>query len=142
MNKKTAVKNLNQVFEETSTFGGRLADRIAAIGGSWAFILSFLTFLLFWVALNGLVLSRTLRFDPYPYIFLNLVLSMLAALQAPIIMMSQNRQSAKDRLAAEHDFEVNERAEREIYALNEKLDRLQEQHAVEFAALRALLARD
>ncbi|NNM77718.1 DUF1003 domain-containing protein [Sphingomonas sp. ID1715] len=104
-------------------FWDRLADRVVAIGGSWAFIFGFLAVLIGWMLVNTEILSVwKLAFDPYPYIFLNLMLSMIAALQAPIIMMSQNRQAQRDRLAAQHDYEVNLRAELEIMALHEKWD--------------------
>ena len=102
----------------------KLADKVAQVGGSWGFILSFVVFLLLWVA--GNVALATRAFDPYPFIFLNLMLSMIAALQAPIIMMSQNRQGAIDRAAAEHDYVVNMRAELEIMLLHDKLDALRE----------------
>lgn len=102
--------------------GARMADRVAAFGGSWVFIGLFAALLVTWCALN-LILGHA-AFDPYPFIFLNLVLSMLAAVQAPIIMMSQNRQAEKDRLAAAHDYEVNLKAELEIMALHDKLDHL------------------
>jgi uncharacterized membrane protein len=104
------------------TFGNRLADRVAEFGGSWPFIILFGISLVIWVGGNIMLASRA--FDPYPYIFLNLMLSMLAAIQAPVIMMSQNRQSAKDRMAAAHDYEVNLKAEIEIMALHEKLDQM------------------
>jgi uncharacterized membrane protein len=109
------------------TAGQRVADRVASFGGSWTFILLFLGFLLLWCALNTLLLSRDSAFDPYPYIFLNLMLSMLAALQAPIIMMSQNRQAQKDRAAARHDYEVNLKAELDLMALHDKLDDMRDQ---------------
>lgn len=102
--------------------GARMADRVASFGGSWTFIALFALFLAAWCALNLTMGRRAL--DPYPFIFLNLMLSMLAALQAPIIMMSQNRQAEKDRRAAAHDYEVNLKAELEIMALHEKLDQL------------------
>lgn len=108
--------------EEHRTFGERLADRVAAVGGSWGFIASFAAALLSWALLNSWALSRP--FDPFPYIFLNLMLSMLAAVQAPIIMMSQNRQAAADRHQARRDFEINLKAELEILALHSKLDQL------------------
>lgn len=117
------ARNVNQVFERNLTFGERLADRVAAIGGSWSFIVSFCAFLLVWAFVNGVVFSVS-SFDPYPFIFLNLLLSMLAALQAPIIMMSQNRQAAKDRLAAALDYEVNVKAEAAIADVQDKVDRL------------------
>src|SRR5262249_51664845 len=119
------ARNLNQVFEQRLTFGQRLADQVATVGGSWGFILGFGVFLAVWVVLNMLVLVEH-SFDPYPFIFLNLLLSMLAALQAPIIMMSQNRQAAKDRLAAALDYEVNVKAELAIAQLHDKMDQLQE----------------
>ena len=103
--------------------GDRIADSIAKVGGSWTFIISFLIFLAAWSILNTILLA-TGAFDPYPYVFLNLILSMLAALQAPVIMMSQNRQAERDRLDAAHDYEVNLKAEIEIMALHEKLDEL------------------
>ena len=118
------ARNVNRDFDDKMTFGQRLADRVAAFGGSWTFIVAFGVVLALWVALNTVVLAAGAAFDPYPFIFLNLVLSMLAALQAPVIMMSQNRQTLKDRLAAAHDYEVNLKAEIEIMALHEKIDRL------------------
>ena len=111
--------------EAEATFGDRLADRVAEVGGSWAFIIGFMMVLVSWMLLNTGVLAHWhLVFDPYPYIFLNLMLSMLAAIQAPIIMMSQNRSSDRDRVAASHDYEVNLRAELEIMRLHEKIDLL------------------
>jgi uncharacterized membrane protein len=116
-------RNARREFEENLTFGQRLADRIARFGGSWTFILIFLSLLLAWIVLNTIVLTRVARpFDAYPYIFLNLILSMLAALQAPVIMMSQIRQDTKDRLRGELDFAVNRRAETEVQALSRKLN--------------------
>ena len=110
--------------DQQQTVGQRLADRVAAVGGSWTFIIAFTAVLLGWMLLNTRVLTHFgLAFDPYPYIFLNLMLSTVAAIQAPIIMMSQNRQAAKDRIAASLDFEVNLRAELEIMRLHEKIDR-------------------
>ena len=111
--------------EKKLTFGQRLADRVAAFGGSWPFIILFLSIMLVWIGMNAFVLAhRHAAFDPYPFILLNLVLSMLAALQAPVIMMSGNRQATKDRLDAAHDYEVNLKAELEIMALHEKIDAL------------------
>ena len=109
--------------EEPKTFGERMADRVAEFGGSWTFIIIFAAFLVTWALINTIVLA-TRAFDPYPFIFLNLLLSMIAAVQAPIIMMSQNRQSKKDRENAEHDYEVNLKAELEIMSLHEKLDEM------------------
>ena len=111
------------------TRGNRIADAVARIGGSWGFIGAFFLFLGLWVIGNSWVLLKPDEFDPYPFVFLNLVLSTLAAVQAPIIMMSQNRQSETDRIAATHDYEVNLRSEFEILAMQQKLDRLRgEQH--------------
>jgi uncharacterized membrane protein len=106
------------------TFGQRLADRVAAFGGSWAFIIGFGVALLLWTGWNWAGKTLGVAFDPYPFIFLNLLLSTLAALQAPVIMMSQNRQSVTDRKAAEYDYVVNLRAELEILRLHDKLDAL------------------
>ncbi len=120
-------RDTNQQFDAELTIGQRAADKIAAFGGSWPFIFLFFGLLLGWIALNSLILARWGKaFDPYPYILLNLFLSMLASLQAPVIMMSQNRQSIKDRLDAAHDYEVNLKSELEILALHEKLDSLRE----------------
>jgi uncharacterized membrane protein len=113
----------NVEVDQRLTLGQRVADRVAMFGGSWTFILSFGAVLLLWVAVNsGVLLARP--FDPYPYILLNLVLSCLAALQAPIIMMSQNRQETRDRLRAEHDCQVNLKAELEIRQLTWRMDQL------------------
>lgn len=110
-----------------SSAGDRLADRVAAVGGSWGFIIAFAVVLFGWMLLNSQVLQHFgMAFDPYPFIFLNLMLSTLAAVQAPIIMMSQNRQAAKDRLTASVDYEVNLRAELEIMRLHHKIDALVE----------------
>ncbi|MFM2278512.1 MAG: hypothetical protein RLZZ444_743 [Pseudomonadota bacterium] len=119
--RKTISTDAHQEFLAESSVGERLADSIARVGGSWAFIIGFLTFLVFWVISNTLLLTAD-RFDPYPFIFLNLVLSMIAAIQAPIIMMSQNRQSERDRFMAAKDYEVNLKAEIEVLALHEKID--------------------
>lgn len=120
------TRNLNREFDDRLTLGQRWADQVATIGGSWTFIIGFSVFLGGWVLINTVALLGH-AFDPYPYIFLNLLLSMLAALQAPIIMMSQNRQAAKDRLAAAMDYEVNLKSEIEIAALTDKIDRIQAQ---------------
>ncbi|MBD3747084.1 MAG: DUF1003 domain-containing protein [Sphingopyxis terrae] len=118
-------RNAGEIDDEEASFGDRLADRVAAVGGSWGFIIAFGVVLVAWMLLNSSVLARAgLVFDPYPYIFLNLMLSMLAAIQAPVIMMSQNRQAAKDRLSARLDYEINLRAELEIMRLHEKIDRM------------------
>ncbi len=118
-------RDTNLEFEKKLTFGQRLADKVAAFGGSWTFIIIFAAILFSWVLLNTLILaSRGNTFDPYPYILLNLFLSMLAAVQAPVILMSQNRQGVKDRLDAAHDYEVNLKAELEILSLHEKNRRI------------------
>ncbi|TPJ43397.1 DUF1003 domain-containing protein [Mesorhizobium sp. B2-5-13] len=119
----TITRDTNKAVAFHQTFGDRLADTIARIGGSWSFILTFVAFLIVWTSGNVWLLSRD-AFDPYPFIFLNLVLSMVAALQAPVIMMAQNRQTERDRIDAAHDYEVNLKAEIEIMALHEKLDEL------------------
>lgn len=125
--RKHISKNTSQELDSTSTFGQRAADAVARFGGSWAFIMLFAATLVFWVILNSYILvNYNKAFDPYPYILLNLFLSMLASIQAPIILMSQNRQSEKDRLNAEHDYEVNLKAELEIMLLHEKIDLLRE----------------
>lgn len=126
---------------QVDTRGNRIADAVARIGGSWTFIMCFFLFLGLWVVINSWLLVRADAFDPYPFIFLNLVLSMLAAIQAPIIMMSQNRQAAKDRIAATHDYEVNLRSEFEILAMQQKLDRLRgEQHELILARQEEMLS--
>ncbi len=134
--KRLIARNPNQTFADERTFGERVADKVAFFGGSWTFIIIFGCILLVWVILNSLVLIRyDDNFDPYPYILLNLFLSMLAALQAPVIMMSQNRQAIKDRLDAQHDYEVNLKAELEIAGLHEKFDELRETKWLELIEL-------
>jgi uncharacterized membrane protein len=113
-----------ELASDDRTFWERLADNVASIGGSWTFIFGFMAGLAVWMAWNLLTRHAGLAFDPYPSIFLNLMLSMLAALQAPVIMMSQNRAAARDREAAEHDYVVNLRCELEIMHLHDKLDAL------------------
>jgi CRP/FNR family cyclic AMP-dependent transcriptional regulator len=120
-----ASRNANEVIEERYTFGERIADVVASFGGSWTFIIVFGVVLVLWTAAN--VLLRGRAWDPYPFILLNLFLSMLAALQAPVIMMSQNRQDKKDRLRSELDFDVNRRAESEIQNLSRKLNLMTDQ---------------
>jgi CRP/FNR family transcriptional regulator, cyclic AMP receptor protein len=117
-------RNANEEEEERMTFGQRIADHVAAFGGSWKFIIIFLVGMIAWMTINSLVLHRA--FDPYPFILLNLVLSCLAALQAPVIMMSQNRQSSKDRLKSDLDYQVNMKAELEVAHLHRKMDRVYE----------------
>jgi uncharacterized membrane protein len=128
------VRDSNAAFDARLTFGERLADRVASFGGSWTFIILFLGAMSVWMLMN---VESAAPFDPYPFILLNLVLSCLAALQAPIIMMSQNRQAAKDRLDAQHDYEVNLKAEMEIMALHLKLDELREQQWTTLMAVQA-----
>ena len=112
-------ENIGKEFEQELTFGERLSDRIASFGGSWTFIMIFGVVLFVWIVINTIVLA-TRAFDPYPFILMNLILSCLAALQAPIIMMSQNRAEARDRARAENDYKVNLKAELEIRHLHEK----------------------
>ena len=116
----------DELAQTHATFGDRLADRVAAVGGSWGFILAFFVVLVLWVLVNSQALEffGLSAFDAYPYIFLNLILSMLAAIQAPIIMMSQNRQAKKDRIAARHDYEVNLRTQLEILRMAQKLHKV------------------
>ncbi|MBC2773736.1 DUF1003 domain-containing protein [Rhizobium sp. AQ_MP] len=121
--RRTVSTNASEDFLANATFGQRLADGIARIGGSWAFIIGFMLFLVAWVILNTVILARG-SLDPYPFIFLNLLLSMLAAIQAPIIMMSQNRQAERDRYMAAKDYEINLKAEIEVLALHHKIDEL------------------
>ena len=116
-------RNVNEEFDVKSTLGQRLADRMASFGGSWTFIIIFMTVLIVWIAINTVALLSK-PFDPYPYILLNLVLSCLAAIQAPVILMSQNRQEEKDRVRADHDYRVNLKAEFEIRTLHEKIDHM------------------
>ncbi|PYK94787.1 MAG: hypothetical protein DME36_04265 [Verrucomicrobia bacterium] len=115
--------DLSKQFERKLTFGERLSDHIAEFGGSWKFLISFGAVLFIWIAINGVILA-TRAFDPFPFILLNLILSCLAAVQAPVIMMSQNRAEARDRLRAENDYKVNLKAELEIRHLHEKIDHL------------------
>jgi CRP/FNR family cyclic AMP-dependent transcriptional regulator len=117
-----ASRNPNEVIEEKATFGQRIADRVAGFGGSWTFIIIFLSVLVIYSAVN-IILGRS-AWDPYPFILLNLFLSALAAIQAPVIMMSQNRQDTKDRLRSELDFDVNRRSESEIQGLASKVNLL------------------
>ena len=119
------VENVNEIFHEQLTFGQRLSDKISAFGGSWTFIIIFLSILISWMAINSLYLvNQREAFDPYPYILLNLVLSTIAALQAPIIMMSQNRQTAKDRLDITENYKVSLKTDLEIMRLHQKIDEL------------------
>ncbi len=126
INYEVLAKNVNQQFSTKLTFGERLADKIAEFGGSWKFIILFGVVLVGWIILNAFILI-TRPFDPFPFILLNLILSCLAAIQAPVIMMSQNRREAKDRLRSENDYKVNLKSELQIRQLHEKMDYLMEQ---------------
>jgi len=128
--------NIAQDFSEQMTLGQKMADKVASFGGSWVFISIFACVMVIWIILNSFILIKlNSSFDPYPYILLNLFLSMIAAIQAPIILMSQNRQAYKDRLSAEHDYEVNLKAELEIIALHEKVDSLKQEQWKELIAI-------
>lgn len=116
-------ENIEESFGERFTLGQRIADKIATFGGSWTFILTFFFLLLCWISINVVAFSKQ-PFDPYPFILLNLILSCLAAIQAPVIMMSQNRKEAKDRVRNEHDYKINLKAELEIRLLHKKLNHL------------------
>lgn len=122
-NNSLLSENINEEYEKSLTLGDRIADKVADFGGSWYFIIFAIILLSAWIILNSVALLSQ-PFDPFPYILLNLGLSMLAALQAPIIMMSQNRQEARDRMRAENDYQVNLKAEMEIRGLGEKIDQL------------------
>ena len=145
--RRGVARNISVEFEESRGLGERVADRVAAVGGSWKFIIAFGLVLVAWMSFNSLVGKP---FEPYPYILLNLVLSCLAAVQAPIIMMSQNRQADADRMQAQNDYEVYIKSELEIQQVHEKLNRLREQewsHLVELqnhqiALLQQLLERN
>lgn len=134
--RKHITRNTTTELDKNTTFGQRAADAVAAFGGSWTFIILFAVILIVWIILNSFILVKyNDTFDPYPYILLNLFLSMLAAIQAPIILMSQNRQAEKDRLNTEHDYEVNLKAELEIMMLHEKMDLLREKQWIELMAI-------
>ena len=120
---RTVSRDMSENYSAAGGFGGRLADSITNWAGSWTFILLFFGFLIFWALINAEVMGAT-AFDPYPFIFLNLVLSMLAAIQAPVILMAANRQAARDRIDAKHDYAVNLKAELEIMALHERVEAL------------------
>lgn len=135
---RAVSRNVHETYETEMSLGARVADKVASFGGSWPFIILFGLVLAIWISVNA-VMSRT-AFDPYPFILLNLVLSMLAAIQAPVIMMSQNRQADKDRLAATHDYEVNLKAELEIIALHDKLDAMRDQVLAEMPARQETLS--
>ena len=149
LQRQPSTPDPNKRFAAQMTFGDRIADRVAVFGGSWTFIGLFLVMMFTWMAINEQIAAA---FDPYPYILLNLILSCVAALQAPVIMMSQNRQAAKDRSDARSDYEVNLRAEMQIMALHEKIDatrdperdltlKLLQEHARLLGEIEARLAR-
>lgn len=117
------TENINKQVLEEMTFGEKIADRVASFGGSWTFLFSFFIVIVFWIILNILFLSRK-AFDPYPFILLNLILSCLAAVQAPVIMMSQNRQAKKDKIKSDYEYMINLKAELEIKHINSKIDQL------------------
>jgi uncharacterized membrane protein len=133
------ARNLNREYEEQLSFGDRIADKLTEFGGSWTFIGLFFLSLIVWIGINTYTLSMLKHFDEYPYILLNLILSCLAAIQAPIIMMSQHRQAAKDRLSAEHDYEVNVKAELEIEDIQQDLAMLQQDSSAIKSMLKELL---
>lgn len=130
-----ATRNANEIIEKQETFGERIADSVAGFGGSWTFIILFSVVLAIYTTINVALDKKA--WDPYPFILLNLFLSMLAAIQAPVIMMSQNRQDTKDRVRSELDFDVNRRAETEIQGLSRKLNRLDEKLEDVYEALKA-----
>ena len=141
---KTLLSDNPEDDDSQSTLGQRVADKVATFGGSWTFIISFMAFLLGWIALNVFWLTNK-GFDPYPFILLNLILSCLAALQAPVIMMSQNRQEEKDRERAKNDYMVNLKSELEIRMLHEKMDHLilhQEQSLIEIQKIQMDMMND
>ena len=138
------AKNVDTEFDKTRSFGERCADKIEAFGGSWKFIWLFAILLVLWMGVNtSIILAKPV--DPFPYIFLNLILSCLAAIQAPVIMMSQNRQEERDRMRGENDYKVNMKAEIEIRAINEKIDKLlndQWKHLLEIQQMQVDMIQD
>lgn len=138
------AENIEETFSQKRTFGQRLADKVADFGGSWTFISLFMGFIFIWVFINVYLLVQK-PFDPYPFILLNLILSCIAAIQAPIIMMSQNRLEEKDRERSKHDYKVNLKAELEIRMLNEKIDHLilnQQQKLMEIQEIQVEMMKD
>jgi CRP/FNR family cyclic AMP-dependent transcriptional regulator len=134
-------RNVNEEEEESLTFGERLADKVAAFGGSWTFIIFFGVTLVAWVGVNSTLLAKH-PFDPYPFIFLNLILSMLAAIQAPVIMMSQNRQGSKDRMKSDMDYRIDLKGEMEIAHLHTKVDQIYEMLQSRFPSLECQYSRE
>ncbi len=136
---KILSEKIEDIMDKETTFGDRLSDKVASFGGSWKFIIAFFSFMAFWIVLN-VVLLHDKVFDPYPFILLNLLLSCLASIQAPLIMMSQNRVEAKDRTRSEHDYKINLKSELEIQLLNKKIDHLlihQNKHLLEMQRIQA-----
>ena len=123
-NKEPLPENINLLFHEKLTFGQKMADKVASFGGSWTFIILFALLMFVWIAINSWLVLADKAFDPYPYILLNLALSTLAAMQAPIIMMSQNRQAAKDRFEIAANYEISLKSDIEITRLHQKIDDL------------------
>jgi uncharacterized membrane protein len=137
-------ENPEDIMDSKLSVGQRMADRIASFGGSWRFIIIFGIFIFIWMCVNIFIFTHK-QFDPYPFILLNLILSCLAALQAPVIMMSQNRQEEKDRERSKHDYQVNLKAEMEIRMLDEKIDHLvmnQQQHLIEIQQIQIDMMQD
>jgi len=130
-------KDVDASFETKATWGERLSDKIAQFGGSWPFIIIFLTFIIIWMIINIVILTYR-SFDPYPFILLNLVLSCIAAIQAPVIMMSQNRQESKDRVRSMHDYQINLKAEVEIRRLHDKMDHLLKQQGTKMLEIQQI----
>lgn len=144
LNEKKLLSDQLEDQAESDTLGQRVADKVATFGGSWTFIISFMTFLLIWIAFNAFILLNK-GFDPYPFILLNLILSCLAALQAPVIMMSQNRQEEKDRERAKKDYMINLKSEVEIRLLHDKIDHLiihQQQELLEMQKIQLDMMKD
>jgi uncharacterized membrane protein len=143
-NSDTINDNAQEFDEANQSFGGRVADKVASFGGSWKFIILFTSFIFVWILVNVIVFANK-GFDPYPFILLNLLLSCIAALQAPVIMMSQNRQEEKDRERAKNDYMVNLKSELEIRALHEKIDHLlmhQQQELIEIQKVQIEMLMD
>jgi uncharacterized membrane protein len=132
LKREPVALDVSQRFQEQLTLGQRVADKMASFGGSWTFIFLFIAGMIVWMLLNA---DKDTALDPFPFILLNLILSCLAALQAPVIMMSQNRQTARDRLDLQHDYEINTRAEIEIISLHTKIDQLRDAQWSELIAL-------
>jgi len=149
ISKQGFISNPEDAYEDDeqvcTTYGQRIADKVADFGGSWTFIIAFLSFIFVWIAVNVFIVTNKNNFDPYPFILLNLILSCIAALQAPVIMMSQNRQEEKDRQRARKDYLINLKCELEIRMLHEKMDHLimhQQKELLEFQRVQVDLMKD